>query len=282
MTENASPFYIGTHLSVARGYARMGREALDIGASTLQFFARNPRGARAKQVNLADMQAFRQLAADNGFGPIVAHAPYTMNLCSPDPHLRGLSAEMLAEDLERMELLPGNLYNLHPGSSVGQPLDEAIEQIAAGLNRTLFSDMHTMVLLETMPGKGSEVGRSFEELRMILDRVAHTDKIGVCMDACHVWDAGYDIVDGLDGVLETFDRVIGLDRLYAFHINDSLNPCGSRKDRHARIGRGCIGQEALARLINHPALRSLPFILETPNDLAGHAEEIALLRRART
>lgn len=269
---------IGCHLSAAKGFLRMGEDALKIGANTFQFFTRNPRGSKARKPDVADAAALRELLKENGFAELIAHAPYTMNPCSKDPGLRELAENMMAEDLRLMELLPGNYYNFHPGSHVGQGVGAGIERIAASLNRVLSPGQNTTVLLETMTGKGSEVGGRFEELRSILDRVDLSDQMGVCLDTCHVFDAGYDIVNDLDGVLKEFDRTVGLGRLRAVHLNDSMSPFGSRRDRHARIGEGTIGLEALARIINHPLLRGLPFCLETPNELAGHAEEIRLLK----
>lgn len=274
-------FYIGCHLSASDGFLAMGRTALSIGANTFQFFTRNPRGSKAKVIDPADVAAFLALAAENEFGTLVAHAPYTINPCSKDEHTREFARMTLADDLKRMEHLPGNVYNFHPGSHTGQGMETGIAQIAETLNAILTPDIRTTVLLETMSGKGSEVGSRFEELREIIDRVALSDKLGVCLDTCHVSDAGYDIADDLDGVLTEFDRVIGLERLKAVHINDSLNPRGSHKDRHARIGEGCLGAEALGRVVRHPALQGLPFVLETPNELAGYAREIALLKALR-
>ena len=274
-------FYIGCHLSASDGFLAMGRTALSIGANTFQFFTRNPRGSKAKAIDPADVAAFLALAAENGFGTLVAHAPYTINPCSKDEHTREFARMTLADDLKRMEHLSGNVYNFHPGSHTGQGMETGIGQIAETLNAILTPDIHTTVLLETMSGKGSEVGSRFEELREIIDRVALSDKLGVCLDTCHVSDAGYDIADDLDGVLTEFDRVIGLGRLKAVHINDSLNPRGSHKDRHARIGEGCLGAEALGRVVRHPALQGLPFVLETPNELPGYAREIALLKALR-
>lgn len=274
-------FYIGCHLSASNGFLAMGRTALSIGANTFQFFTRNPRGSKAKAIDPADVAAFLALAAENEFGTLVAHAPYTINPCSKDEHTREFARMTLADDLKRMEHLPGNVYNFHPGSHTGQGMETGIAQIAETLNAILTPDIRTTVLLETMSGKGSEVGSRFEELREIIDRVALSDKLGVCLDTCHVSDAGYDIADDLDGVLTEFDRVIGLERLKAVHINDSLNPRGSHKDRHARIGEGCLGAEALGRVVRHPALQGLPFVLETPNELAGYAREIALLKALR-
>ena len=271
-------FYIGCHLSASDGFLAMGRTALSIGANTFQFFTRNPRGSKAKAIDPADVAAFLALAAENEFGTLVAHAPYTINPCSKDEHTREFARMTLADDLKRMEHLPGNVYNFHPGSHTGQGMETGIAQIAETLNAILTPGLRTTVLLETMSGKGSEVGSRFEELREIIDRVALSDKLGVCLDTCHVSDAGYDIADDLDGVLAEFDRVIGLDRLRAVHVNDSLNPVGSHKDRHARIGEGCLGAEALGRVVRHPALQGLPFVLETPNELPGYAREIALLK----
>lgn len=272
--------HIGCHLSSAGGFLSMGRQALELGADTFQFFTRNPRGSRAKALDSADAAALAALLAERRFAPIIAHAPYTLNLCSAEEKNRVFTRETMADDLRRMEHLPGQLYNFHPGSHVGQGTEAGIARIADGLNAILTAEQSTTVLLETMAGKGSEVGGRFQELREILDRVELSDKMGVCLDTCHVSDAGYDIVRDLDGVLTEFDRVIGLERLKAVHLNDSLNPCGAHKDRHARIGEGCLGLEALARVVKHPALRELPFCLETPNDLSGYAREIALMRDA--
>lgn len=271
-------FYIGCHLSASDGFLAMGKTALSIGANTFQFFTRNPRGSKAKAIDPADVAAFLELAAEHGFGTLVAHAPYTINPCSKDEHTREFARMTLADDLRRMEHIPGNVYNFHPGSHTGQGMETGIGQIAETLNAILTPDIRTTVLLETMSGKGSEVGSRFEELREIIDRVELSDKLGVCLDTCHVSDAGYDIADDPDGVLAEFDRVIGLDRLRAVHVNDSLNPVGSHKDRHARIGEGCLGAEALGRVVRHPALQGLPFVLETPNELPGYAREIALLK----
>ena len=271
--------YIGCHLSSSDGFLVMGKTALTLGANTFQFFTRNPRGSKAKAIDSADAAAFRALAAEHGFGTIVAHAPYTINPCSKDEHTREFARMTMADDLQRMEYIPGNVYNFHPGSHTGQGVETGIAQIADTLNAILTPDIRTTVLLETMAGKGSEVGSRFEELREILDRVTLTDKMGVCLDTCHVSDAGYDIAGDIDGVLTAFDKVIGLRRLRAVHVNDSLNPVGARKDRHARIGEGYLGAEAFRRIVNHPALQGLPMVLETPNELPGYAEEIALLRR---
>ena len=269
---------IGCHLSASEGFLAMGKTALSIGANTFQFFTRNPRGSKAKAIDPDDAAAFLALAQANGFGRLVAHAPYTINPCSKTERTREFARMTLADDLKRMEYLPGNYYNFHPGSHTEQGMEVGISQIAETLNAILKPEQHTTVLLETMSGKGSEVGGRFEELREILDRVALNTQMGVCMDTCHISDAGYDIAGDIDGVLTEFDRVIGLERLKAVHINDSMNPLGSHKDRHARIGEGCIGQEALARVVNHPALKNLPFCLETPNELPGYAKEIALMR----
>jgi deoxyribonuclease-4 len=271
---------IGSHLSSAKGYEAMGKEALCIGANTFQFFTRNPRGGRAKEIRSEDVQAFLTLSKENDFPCILAHAPYTMNACGADPKVRSFAIETMADDLMRMEHTPGNYYNFHPGSHVQQGAEKGIELIAQVLNMNLKPEQTTTVLLETMAGKGSEVGRNFQELREILDRVDLSDKMGVCMDTCHVFDGGYDIVNHLDEVLTEFDRIIGLKRLKAVHLNDSMNELGSHKDRHAKIGEGHIGEEALIRVINHPALKDLPFYLETPNDLDGYAREISLLRAA--
>lgn len=269
---------IGCHLSSSKGYFAMGKTALSIGANTFQFFTRNPRGGKAKAVDPQDAAALMKLAEENNFGPLLAHAPYTMNPCAAEPRLLEFAEMVMTEDLQALEYLPGNLYNFHPGSHVKQGAEIGIEKIAAMLNRVLFAGQQTTVLLETMAGKGSEVGRSFEELAAILDKVQLQDKMGVCLDTCHIFDAGYDIVNSLDEVLTSFDKLIGLGRLKAVHLNDSLNTLGSRKDRHACIGAGNIGLEALTAVINHPALKNLPFYLETPNELPGYAAEIKLLR----
>ena len=258
----------------------MGHEAVKLDADTFAFFTRNPRGGRAKELDLADVEAFLHYKDEHDIGMLVAHAPYTMNACAAKENLRRFAHEAMADDLQRLEHLPGNLYNFHPGSHVGQGAEQGIALIAKQLNDVLTPDQQTTVLLETMAGKGTEVGRTFEELRAIIDRVEQGDKLGVCLDTCHVWDGGYDIREHLDEVLTEFDRVIGLPHLRAIHLNDSQNERGSHKDRHARIGEGEIGLEALVRVIRHPALKDLPFILETPNDAAGYAREIAMLREA--
>lgn len=274
-------FYIGCHLSASKGFLAMGKTATEIGANTFQFFTRNPRGGAAKALDPADIDAFLIYQKQHGIGKILAHAPYTLNACSKDEGIRTFAKNTMADDLLRMESVPGNLYNFHPGSHVGQGIEVGIAQIADQLNELLTQDLTTTVLLETMAGKGSEVGSRFEELRAIIDRVALSDKLGVCLDTCHVYDAGYDIVGDLDGVLAEFDRVIGIDRLRAIHINDSKNPFTSHKDRHEVIGGGSIGTEAFARIINHPQLKDLPFFLETPNELDGYEREIALLKELR-
>lgn len=271
---------IGCHLSSSKGYLAMGKEAVKIGANTFQFFTRNPRGGKAKPLDLEDMASYSSFAQEHGFFPILAHAPYTLNTCAADEGLRTFARETMADDLARLEHIPGTMYNFHPGSHVKQGADVGIALIAEHLNAILTPDLSTTVLLETMAGKGSEVGKTFEELRSIIDRVELSDKLGVCLDTCHVSDGGYDIVNNLDGVLEEFDRVIGLDRLKAIHLNDSMNPLGSHKDRHQKLGQGTLGMEALERFVNHPALRELPFYLETPNDLAGYAQEIAMMKAA--
>ena len=272
---------IGCHLSASEGFLAMGKTALSIGANTFQFFTRNPRGSKAKAIDPDDAAAFLALAQANGFGRLVAHAPYTINPCSKTERTREFARMTLADDLKRMEYLPGNYYNFHPGSHTEQGMEVGISRIAETLNAILKPEQHTTVLLETMSGKGSEVGGRFEELREILDRVTLNTQMGVCMDTCHISDAGYDIAGDIDGVLTEFDRVIGLERLKAVHINDSMNPLGAHKDRHARIGEGYLGEAAFGRIINHPALRDLTFILETPNDLAGYAREIGRLKELR-
>ena len=270
---------IGCHLSTSKGFLAMGKTACAIGANTFAFFTRNPRGGAAKPIDPADAAALRELMAANDFGTLVAHAPYTLNPCSDKPHAREFARECMADDLVRMEAVPHSYYNFHPGSHVKQGAEAGIELIAGLLNEVLRPEQTTTVLLETMAGKGTEVGRAFEELAAIIERVELSDHLGVCLDTCHVHDGGYDIVNDLDGVLDEFDRVVGIERLRAVHLNDSKNPCGAHKDRHERIGEGHIGIEAFARIVRHPQLRELPFILETPNDLDGYAAEIALLRK---
>lgn len=272
--------YIGNHTSSSKGYAAMGRQMLKNGGNTFAFFTRNPRGGKAKEIDPADVERFLELSRENHFGKLVAHAPYTMNACAAKENLRDFAREIMADDLKRMEYTPGNYYNFHPGSHVGQGSEIGIQKIAEILNDVLTEEQTTIVLLETMSGKGTEVGRNFEELRKILNLVEKKSKMGICLDTCHVWDGGYDIVHDLDGVLNDFDHIIGLERLKAIHLNDSLNDCGSHKDRHARIGEGKIGMEALVHIIKHPALREIPFILETPNDDSGWTEEIHVLKEA--
>ena len=270
--------YIGNHLSASGGFEEMGKNAIKLGADTFAFFTRNPRGGKAKDIDEKDVAALAAIIQEHHFGPLVAHAPYTMNLCSDKPDIRKFAKDMLADDLKRMEYLPGNFYNFHPGSHVGQGEEAGIDMIVEALNEVIFPEMRTTVLLETMAGKGSEIGRNFEELRTIMDRVEQKEKLGVCLDTCHVWDGGYDIVSDLDGVLEEFDKVIGLDRLCAIHMNDSMNPLSAHKDRHEKLGDGFIGLEALEKVVTHPLLQGKPFILETPNDDAGYAKEIAWVR----
>ena len=266
--------FIGCHLSVTNGYEAMGRTMLGFGGSTFAYFTRNPRGGKSKDIIPSDAAALNALLKESGFGPLVAHGSYTMNLCASNPTTRENGLDMLKKDIERMEYFPGSFYNFHPGAHTGLGAEQGIELIAEALNGVLFPEMQTTVLLETMAGKGTEMGRSFEELREIIDRVELKDKLGVCFDTCHTWDAGYDIVGDLDGVLTRFDKVIGLDKLYAVHFNDSKNPCGSHKDRHEKLGEGYIGMEAMKRVALHPALQNKPFILETPNDDAGYIKEI--------
>lgn len=270
--------FIGNHLSASKGFAAMGRAAVALDANTFAFFTRNPRGGKAKEIVPSDVEKLLAIEKEHQFGKLVAHVPYTMNLCAAKEDIREFSKEMIADDLSRMEYLPGNYYNFHPGSHVGQGAEQGITLIADALNEVLSEAQSTTVLLETMAGKGTEVGRSFEELREIIDRVQYREKLGVCFDTCHVWDAGYDIVGHPDEVLEEFDHVIGLERLCAVHFNDSMNECGSHKDRHAKIGEGCIGAEAMRRIATHPLLAGKPFILETPNDDEGYRREIALVR----
>ena len=274
-------FKIGCHLSASKGFLAMGKAAVSIGANTFQFFTRNPRGGAAKDLDPADIAAFLDFAKENGIDVILAHAPYTLNVCSADAGIREFAKNTFIDDIKRMEAVPGNLYNFHPGSHVGQGADVGIQMIADTLNHILYPEMTTTVLLETMAGKGSEVGRNFSEIKAIIDKVTLSDKLGVCLDTCHVYDAGYDVVNDLDGVLAEFDRVIGLEKLKAIHINDSKNPFESHKDRHEVIGGGSIGEQAFRRIINHPVLRDLPFYLETPNELDGYAKEIELLKSLR-
>ena len=270
--------HIGCHLSSSKGFEAMGKTALSIGADTFQFFTRNPRGGKAKAVDPEDALALRNLCAEHNFAPLLAHAPYTMNPCAADEHLIEFAHLVMEGDLAMLEYIPGNMYNFHPGSHVKQGSEVGVTKIAAMLNSVLFPELHTTVLLETMAGKGSEVGRSFEELAAILDKVQLNEKMGVCLDTCHVYDGGYDIVNDLDGVLAEFDRIIGLDRLKALHLNDSKNPFASHKDRHECLGKGSLGVETFRAIVNHPALKDKPMILETPNELSGYQAEIALLR----
>jgi deoxyribonuclease-4 len=271
-------FKIGCHLSSSGGYLAMGKTAVSIDANVFQFFTRNPRGGAVKPLDLDDIAAYNAFAKENGIAEILAHAPYTLNACSDKAHLRKFARDTMADDIRRLEHVENAMYNFHPGSHVGQGMEAGIDMIAAMLNEVLFPEQKTLVLLETMAGKGSEVGGRFEELRAIIDKVMLSDKLGVCLDTCHVYDAGYDVAGDLDGVLAEFDRVIGLERLRAIHINDSKNPFGSHKDRHETIGNGALGLKALKAVINHPRLRNLPFYLETPNELEGYKQEIALLR----
>lgn len=271
--------YLGCHLSVSRGYLHMGEEALSIGANAFQYFSRNPRGGNVRAFDASDAQALVDFMQAHAFGPALTHAPYTLNPCAAEEKTLAFARRALKEDLARLDFFPDGLYNLHPGCRVGQDLDAAMDKIARSLDEAMFDGMKTTVLLETMAGKGSEVGGRFEELREIIDRAAHSDRLGVCLDTCHVFDAGYDLVHDLDGVLTEFDRVIGLKRLRAVHVNDSRNALGSRRDRHERLGQGSIGAEAFARIVRHPALKNLPFYLETPNDLDGYRDEIRLLRQ---
>lgn len=270
---------IGCHLSTSKGFKNMGKEALSIGANTFQFFTRNPRGGKAKDIDEKDINELLKIMKENNFAKILAHAPYTLNGCSADENTRKFATEMMADDLVRMEYLPNNLYNFHPGSHVGQGADVGIKYIINILNEVITESQTTTILLETMAGKGSEIGKNFEELKQIIDGIKLKEKVGVCLDTCHVNDAGYDVINNLDNVLEEFDRIIGLDKLKAIHINDSKNPIGAHKDRHEKIGDGTIGIEAFERIINHPKLRDLPFFLETPNELDGYEKEIKQLKQ---
>ena len=269
---------IGCHLSSSKGFLNMGKEALKINANTFQFFTRNPRGSKAKDIDEKDVQALLQLMSENNFSKILAHAPYTLNPASADEKVREFALITMEDDLKRMEYIPNNLYNFHPGSHVGQGAEKGIELISNTLNTILKESQTTTVLLETMAGKGTEIGRSFEEIKAIIDNVNLSDKLGVCLDTCHIYDAGYDIVNNLDGVIEEFDNIIGIDRLKAIHLNDSKNPFESHKDRHEKIGEGYIGLDAITKIINHPKLRNIPFFLETPNELSGYKQEIELLK----
>lgn len=269
---------IGCHLSSSKGFLHMGKEAVSIGANTFQFFMRNPRGSKAKAIDEKDVERYLEYASEQGISQILAHAPYTLNACSADEHTREFALMTMEDDLKRMEYIPGNCYNFHPGSHVGQGIEKGIEEIADTLNQILKPEQRTTVLLETMSGKGSEVGSRFEELAQIIEKVELKEKMGVCLDTCHVYDAGYDIVNDLDKVIDEFDHIIGLDRLKAIHVNDSKNPFASHKDRHEKIGEGSLGLEAIRRVIYHPKLAHLPFYLETPNELDGYAAEIRILR----
>lgn len=271
---------IGCHLSSSDGFLAMGRTAFSIGANTFAFFTRNPRGGAAKKIDPDDAAALRELLTENSFGKLVAHAPYTLNPCAADKRVREFAYTAMADDLERMEYLPGNYYNFHPGSHVGQGITEGIKLTSELLNDILVPGQSTMVLLETMAGKGSEIGSTFEQLADVISAVRLNEKVGVCLDTCHVYDGGYNIAEDLNGVLENFDRTVGLERLKAVHLNDTMNDFGSKKDRHQKIGHGHLGFDVLTRVINHPSLKNLPFILETPNDLTGYAEEIRMLRTA--
>lgn len=272
---------IGCHLSASNGFLHMAKETISLGGNTFQFFTRNPRGAGARAINQSDIGKFLKFKEENGIGTILAHAPYVLNPCSASEETRELAVRLFADDIKRMEYIPESYYNFHPGSHLKQGVEKGIEYISEMLNTTLKKEQTTMVLLETMAGKGSEVGSKFEELRMIIDRTKLDGKLGVCLDTCHVYDAGYDIVNNLDGVISEFDRIIGLERLKAIHLNDSKNPFASHKDRHEKIGEGSIGLDAVKRIINHPKLKDLPFFLETPNDSEGYAKEIALLKAMR-
>lgn len=269
---------IGCHLSISKGFYQMGKDAVSINANTVQFFTRNPRGGAAKPIDEEDIKKFKQLAKDNGIENFLAHAPYTLNAAAAKPEIREFAKETMEDDLKRLEYIPGSLYNFHPGSHVGQGAEKGIDYIVKMLNEILKPEQTTIVLLETMAGKGSEIGRNFEELKTIINGVKLNEHLGVCLDTCHIFDGGYDIVNKLDEVIEEFDKIIGLEKLYAIHLNDSLNVCESHKDRHAKIGEGHIGLEALVKVINHPKLKHLPFFLETPNELEGYGKEIKLLR----
>lgn len=277
---NENTLKIGCHLSSSKGFYAMGQDALKINANTFQFFTRNPRGSKAKEMNLEDVERFLKLMQEHKIEKILAHSPYTLNPCSADEKNRIFAKVTMLDDLARMEYLPGNFYNFHPGNHVGQGIEAGIEQIISMLNAILKPEQTTTILLETMSGKGTEIGSKFEELHQIMEGVKLSDKLGICLDTCHVYDAGYDIVNDLSGVLHEFDKIIGLDRLYAVHLNDSKNPIGSHKDRHETIGKGAIGMDAILRILTHPNLCHLPFYLETPNDLSGHKAEIEMIRTA--
>ena len=274
-------FTIGCHLSASKGYLAMAKQAVSIGANTFQFFTRNPRGGKAKEINEDDVKAFLEYSKEHGINKILAHAPYTLNACSADSGIREFAKNTMADDLKRMEYTPGNYYNFHPGSHVGQGVEVGIDFIAEMLNEILTKDQTTTVLLETMSGKGSEVGRNFEELKAIIDKVKLKDKLGVCLDTCHIWDGGYDVVNNFDGVLNEFDKIIGLEKLKAIHLNDSKNDLASHKDRHEKIGEGKIGLDAISKIINNDRLKDLPFYLETPNEIDGYEREIEQLKKRR-
>ncbi len=274
-------FTVGCHLSASDGFDAMAKTALSIGANTFQYFSRNPRGSKARPLDLNDIEKYKKTAEENGILTVLCHAPYTMNACSSNPGLRDLAREMMADDLSRLSHIPGAMYNFHPGSHTGQGTDIGIDQIVETLNAVLSSEITTPVLLETMAGKGSEVGGRFEEIVKIIEKTTLSDKMGVCLDTCHIRDGGYDISENLDAVIDEFDKIIGLDRLHAIHLNDSMNPVGSHKDRHQKLGEGTLGIETIKAVINHPKLRDLPFFLETPNELDGYAKEIALLKSLR-
>jgi len=274
-------FTIGCHLSASKGYLAMAKQAVSIGANTFQFFTRNPRGGKAKEINEDDVKAFLEYSKEHGINRILAHAPYTLNACSADSGIREFAKNTMADDLKRMEYTPGNYYNFHPGSHVGQGVEVGIDFIAEMLNEILTKDQTTIVLLETMSGKGSEVGRNFEELKAIINKVKLKDKLGVCLDTCHIWDGGYDVVNNFDGVLNEFDKIIGLEKLKAIHLNDSKNDLASHKDRHEKIGEGKIGLDAISKIINNDRIKDLPFYLETPNEIDGYEREIELLKKRR-
>ncbi len=274
-------FTIGCHLSASKGYLAMAKQAVSIGANTFQFFTRNPRGGKAKEINEDDVKAFLEYSKEHGINRILAHAPYTLNACSADSGIREFAKNTMADDLKRMEYTPGNYYNFHPGSHVGQGVEVGIDFIAEMLNEILRKEQTTTVLLETMSGKGSEVGRNFEELKAIIDKVKLKDKLGVCLDTCHIWDGGYDVVNNFDGVLDEFDKIIGLEKLKAIHLNDSKNDLSSHKDRHEKIGEGKIGLDAISKIINNDRIKELPFYLETPNEIDGYEREIELLKKRR-
>lgn len=274
-------FTIGCHLSASKGYLAMAKQAVSIGANTFQFFTRNPRGGKAKEINEDDVKAFLEYSKEHGINRILAHAPYTLNACSADSGIREFAKNTMADDLKRMEYTPGNYYNFHPGSHVGQGVEVGIDFIAEMLNEILTKEQTTTVLLETMSGKGSEVGRNFEELKAIIDKVKLKDKLGVCLDTCHIWDGGYDVVNNFDGVLNEFDKIIGLEKLKAIHLNDSKNDFASHKDRHEKIGEGKIGLDAISKIINNDRIKDLPFYLETPNEIDGYEREIELLKKRR-